>query len=246
MYGTKDHSSTGTPYTYTTKKLDTTDSIGYLYGHSVNYSNGTYTLTNTMAVTASNYNTPTAFNNNHYTCFSTTGACSTVYYVYYGSGATHYYISITGIDPGSSELIDVIKDNMLSNNDKDSTAKTNIDNWFRTNLTNLDTDGETIINGKKDYRSYLEDTIYCNDRTTSVASGWNIDGDMNKYLYFSGYTRVWTNHKPSLTCSRQIDKFTVSPTLGNGKLKYPVGLISTDEAMYAGGRGGTANNAYYL
>ena len=69
---------------------------------------------------------------------------------------------------------------------------------------------------------------------------------MSKDLYFSPYTRTRTNYTPSLICSRALDKFTVSSTKGNGALTYPVGLISSDEVMYAGGVSNTSNNRYYL
>ena len=35
-------------------------------------------------------------------------------------------------------------------------------------------------------------------------------------------------------------------TTGNGKLTYPIGLITSDEIVMAGVKPGTANNTYYL
>ena len=52
--------------------------------------------------------------------------------------------------------------------------------------------------------------------------------------------------QPSLSCSQDSDKFTVSPEKGNGKLTYPVGLITVDEAAFAGGVYLSANPEYYL
>ena len=49
-----------------------------------------------------------------------------------------------------------------------------------------------------------------------------------KIFNFSGYNRV-NNYTPTLNCSRDIDKFTVSNSIGNGKLTYPVGLLTVDE-----------------
>ena len=54
------------------------------------------------------------------------------------------------------------------------------------------------------------------------------------------------NYTPTLTCSRDIDKFTVSNSIGNGKLTYPVGLLTADEVMYAGGRNISSNLTFYL
>ena len=41
--------------------------------------------------------------------------------------------------------------------------------------------------------------------------------------------------------------FTVSgSSKGNHKLTYPIGLITSDEVVLAGGFGGSSNNSYYL
>ena len=49
-----------------------------------------------------------------------------------------------------------------------------------------------------------------------------------------------------LTCPQKNDAFTVNDTSnGNGALTYPVGLLSTDEIVLAGGWDGS-NNSYYL
>ena len=49
-----------------------------------------------------------------------------------------------------------------------------------------------------------------------------------------------------LTCPQKNDAFTVSDTTnGNGALMYPVGLLSTDEIVLAGGWYDT-NSGYYL
>ncbi len=228
MYGTKDGTSTGTPYMNENKKLSASNA-GYKFGKSVTYSGGTYTLTEIMEVTASNYNQPTSYNNNHYTCFSSSDTCTTVYYVYKIDGSRYYYISISGVNPNGRELIDVVKTSMFRN-DRDSTIKIEIDNWYRDNMTS--------------YTSKIEDTVYCNDRTIAEEAGWNPTGSMTDTLAFNGIIKVFNTQKPSLVCERANDKFTVSASLGNGKLKYPVGLLTTDELMLAGG--GTAYNNCYL
>ena len=49
-----------------------------------------------------------------------------------------------------------------------------------------------------------------------------------------------------LTCPQQNDAFTVNDTSkGNGALTYPVGLLSTDEIVLAGGWN-DSNSGYYL
>ena len=95
------------------------------------------------------------------------------------------------------------------------------------------------------YRKIINRSIYTTDETYGLW-GWNPDGgSMSKSLYFSGSNRM-ENHSPSLTCSRDIDKFIISNSIGNGKLTYPVGLLTADEVMYAGGRNISSNSTFYL
>ena len=50
-----------------------------------------------------------------------------------------------------------------------------------------------------------------------------------------------------MTCSQKNDAFTVDDTSkGNGALTYPVGLITVDEVLAGGEKGGTSNSSYYL
>ena len=50
---------------------------------------------------------------------------------------------------------------------------------------------------------------------------------------------------PTLNCSLN-DSFNVEGINGNGKLKYPIGLITADEVNMAGGITDSANTLYYL
>ena len=52
--------------------------------------------------------------------------------------------------------------------------------------------------------------------------------------------------KPLLKCSQLQDKFTVSTNNGNGNLTYPIGLLTIDEARYAGISFGSVNTENYL
>ena len=109
-----------------------------------------------------------------------------------------------------------------------SSIKTTVDNWYVSNLNS--------------YSGYISKTaIYCNDRT--VGSGtWSATGSAFDY---AADTRLWTNKAPTFVCSNSSDRFTASTTTGNGKLTYPIGLITMDEVYYAGGY--TANNtSYYI
>ena len=52
------------------------------------------------------------------------------------------------------------------------------------------------------------------------------------------------NGTPTLKCTNNNDKFTKSTTIGNGKLTKMIGLITSDEVIYAGGT--SINEEYYL
>ena len=204
----------------------------YVFGNNVTYSGGTYTLTSTMTSTgtwSTDYNT---LNNNHYTCFTTGNTCTNVYYVYYtNNNIGAYYITLTNGNKISDAIDDMFNGSNV--NATDSNAKTKIDSWYGTNLSS--------------YTNYIEDTIYCNDRSISQLNGWNPNGgDTTKYLFFNADTRSSIDYTPSLMCSRTLDRFTVSSSKGNGVLTYPVGLITNDELMYAGAKYYTDNTTFYL
>ena len=225
----------GTPYTYSTKSMSSVTDT-YYYGKDVTYSNGTYTLTNTITSNSwsSIYNTSAGIYNHHYSCLSTGNTCSSVYYIYFTNSRIAYYITLK-----DGKKVDDALSEMLDNNTNNSAIKTVIDNWYSTNMTN--------------YTNKLEDTAWCNDRSIGTKNGWDPNGGVtsgnwtNYALLFSVYNRVYSTHSPSLTCSRNIDKFTTSTSNGNGKLDYPVGLLTADEIMLAGADGSfTANDSYYL
>ena len=96
-------------------------------------------------------------------------------------------------------------------NTTDSTIKTTIDNWYKDNLNT-------------NYGKYLSTTaVYCNDRSTSDNTN------------FGARTRLETNKTPSYDCAATEDKFTVDTSTGNGKLTYPIALMTADEVSFAGG-----------
>jgi len=110
-----------------------------------------------------------------------------------------------------------------------SPIKTTVDNWYVSNLNS--------------YSGYISKTaIYCNDRTVGSGS-WSATGST---FYYGAYTRLVTNKTPTFACSNANDKFTASTSTGNGKLTYPIGLITADEISYAGGLLATNNSNYYI
>ena len=58
---------------------------------------------------------------------------------------------------------------------------------------------------------------------------------------------IWNNPvSPDYKCPVVSDKFTTTTAKGNGKLSYPVGLITADEITFAGLPAGKTNNSFYL
>ena len=204
----------------------------YVFGNDVTYSNGTYTLIDTMTSTgtwSSDYKT---LNNNHYTCFSSGTTCTSVYYIYYTSSSRAFYMELT-----SGKKVEDALDDMLNRSDvntNNSTIKNQIDNWYNANLSS--------------YTNYIEDSIYCNDRSISNLLGWNPNGG-NLYgnstsLDYGAKERMTSIYTPTVQCINPLDKYTISTTKGNGALTYPVGLITVDEVVYAGSRINAGNSSY--
>ena len=103
-------------------------------------------------------------------------------------------------------------------NTNNSTIKTVIDNWYKSNLE------------AKGYTKYLSTTaVYCNDRSITEGT-YNIDSSFNYVVR----TRLKTNKTPSYDCATTEDKFTVDKSTGNGKLTYPIALMTADEVVFAG------------
>lgn len=116
-------------------------------------------------------------------------------------------------------------------NTSSSTMKTYLENWYTSNLQNYD--------------SYIDkDAIFWQDRTLNTTNN-----------VYAGWTRV-VNNSPSLVATNVNDMFSVTTSKGNGKLTKPIGLITADEIVLAGGTmtGATAsaygtyyeNRAYYI
>ena len=103
-------------------------------------------------------------------------------------------------------------------NANDSTIKAYIDKWYANNMTS--------------YTKYLSKTaVYCNDRKVGSRT-YSAEGSSFEY---AAYTRLFTNKTPTYDCTNNNDKFTVDASTGNGKLIYPIALMTADEIAYAGG-----------
>ena len=124
-------------------------------------------------------------------------------------------------------------------NINDSTIKKYIDIWYENNIKNTK------------FEQYLADNIFCNDRSVSkgIPDGYNNGGIRNDNTAYRWYYGPWDNNynnSVKILCHEKNDAFTVNDTVkGNGSLKYNVSLISTDEAVLAGGWN-SLNETYFL
>ncbi len=114
-------------------------------------------------------------------------------------------------------------------NTNDSTIKTAVDSWYKTNIAD------------KGYSSYISTSVgFCGDR--SLATSASGDGiQTNKDSHFGALGRHY-NYLAQFTCPNTgRDMYTVSKSDGetrtvdgNQALTYPVGLITYDELVFAG------------
>ena len=84
---------------------------------------------------------------------------------------------------------------------------------------------------------------FCGDRTPTSGTGLG-----TTYTEYGPYERLYGNSSgvPTFECENESDLYTTSGSEdGNGALTYPIGLISMDEAWYAGGYS-LDNTSYYL
>ncbi len=207
---------------YTEKRVNYDSSI--YYGNGFTYENGVYKLTSPMQ----GYD-----GTHHYSCNSTNSedTCATIRYYYYNNNPVNYSSNISGyyIELSNGKSIEEAFEEMMSNVG-DSYVKNRIDTWYESNISS--------------YRNRLEDTIYCNDRSIESYGGWDPNGgSAHDFLYFTEYKRKYVK----MDCAKK-DSFTVYKTNGNQMLKYPIAMISIDEARLVGGSGWDSkyflNNGY--
>ena len=109
-----------------------------------------------------------------------------------------------------------------------STIKGVLDNWYTNNIAN------------KGFGDYVDGNAgFCGDRRTSSGTGTG-----TSRTDYQPYTRI-NSSSPSLTCQTEDIYTTSGSSTGNKALTQPIGLISADEAMFAGiPRSGTNTNTY--
>ena len=181
----------------------------YKYAKGFTWDGNKYILdSNSVTFFEWNDENKASINNAHYTCWNATGECTTVSYIYYISGTTPYHIDITEGKNVETALNEMLYDDNV--NTTNSTIKSGVDAWYKHYLL-------------EDYDDYIEDTIFCNDRSVRSLGGWNLDGgSTTAILQFKEY-KVTTD----LSCANDTDKFSISNN--NAKLTYKVGLMSSSE-----------------
>ena len=157
-----------------------------------------------------------------YTCASTSySGCTTIYYVESEDTITTANvktISRTGTTYEETHA-----------NITNSTIKGRVDTWYEEHILGTE------------YEQYIADTLFCNDRSFgSSNSGTGTGASYTQYRWNSSSNGI------RLTCPNQNDRFTVDDEItGNGDLSYPIGLVTTDEVVLAGGYY-SFSSGYYL
>ena len=186
------------------------DSSGYTYkpnnyfGSSVTWDGTNYTLVDSIGIENYNYST---MNTHHYMCVSPgLKTCSTVAYIYFYISSYYYIVLRDGVVNVSEAM-----ENMFAKNTKSSLIKNGIEAWYKKYLYN-------------DYDQYLEDTIFCNDRSITDLAGWNDSGaDISDFLTFKANNLTTSD----LSCANITDQFSVSND--KAPLTYKIGLMTSPE-----------------
>ena len=179
----------------------------------------TYNIHSNVNITSWSSNLDGDLQNHHYSCLSTSNKCGVdkpvAFMFYYDekNDRVNYLELKNGI------TLDEAMEKMVANKNN-SGVKEKIDSWYKTDLYK--------------YEDYLENTPYCNDRNILDKAGFDPESSITiQYLTFKGQDRVY-NHTPTLECDTN-NSFTVKgSSIGNEALDYPIGLLTADEAIYAG------------
>ena len=210
----------------------------FTFSNDVTYANGVHTLSGDKVTGYPTGDVQTAAEaNHHYFCLDGSESCTNVaYLVEFNTDSPESYATISYLLLTDTADIETAKEDMFANV-HDSNAKMIIDNWFEEYFA--------------DKISVFEDTQFCNDRNFFVGSYTSKDSQMNLYTaydyqsfpnygtsFFVGaktYEEFMPDdYRPNVNCDNVRDSFTVSSSIGNGKLTYPVGMATSTERLLAG------------
>ena len=188
--------------------IDTTNT--YSYSESVSYDGTTYTLTGDIKTFWDIYDSTNQsyLQTRRYTCLGNGTSCTTVGYVYYLDTFLHY-VQLSNVENVETAINTMLYANNV--NTKNSNVKAGIDAWYENYLSLYD--------------SYIEDTIFCNDRTIKSLGGWDsASGSLKNLLKFQEF--IYVDSK-DLSCDRATDQFSTLNPLA--QLTFKVGLVSSPE-----------------
>ena len=183
----------------------------HYYGTGVTWDGTNYTLANPIDI--ENYNNSTNLSTHHYMCVDNgLKTCAVVIFIYHYDGSRYYFTTLRN----GVLTIDKALENMFTKNTNNSIIKNGIDAWYKHYLYN-------------DYNQYIEDTIFCNNRSIQAKNGWDDNDNLsNPRLQFNENTI-----KNDLSCTNITDQFSISNNYA--QLTYKIGLMSVSEAniMYS-------------
>jgi hypothetical protein len=210
-------------------------SVNIKFSSSFHYENGMYILDDTDSVYMRGTVSSTEISNidtHRYTCWNNSGQCEKISSIYRTNGSTTnltglLYIEITG----GLTVEEAVNKMLFSNtvNQKDSTIKKAIDVWYKQNILKDEKNG-----------NYVEYVTYCNDRRIDDAFFENsiVGRGSSASLDFLA------NHQlNSLKCENITDSFSINNNVAD--LQYPVGLLTSEEAVIMGSSFRNAGNVYY-
>ena len=117
---------------------------------------------------------------------------------------------------------------------KSSSIKEKIDSWYNEHL-------------KQNYNKYISDINFCNDKSLLNEEFFD-DGSGMQYSIktYNSFDRLKTKKIPSFICQNKEDRYTVNSKEGNNFLEVPIGLLTADEAYFAGAHENSSSNIHYL
>ncbi len=175
--------------------------------------------------------TSNTMNEQHlYSCGNKSTSCEKVRFYYRvekNAGYVHaWYIYLAdGQTPRDALIAQFTAEDV---NQVSSTRKTQLEDWFANNLSG--------------FNDYLEDNVYCSDRTLRITNTvWDENAPEGS---LSNTFRLGTfdESKPSLECQNETDKFTTNNP--KAKTNYRVGLLTNNEVALAQDRSTEEKNNY--
>ena len=178
----------------------------FQYAEDVIYENGTYHLTGDIITMWDLYdsNNHSNLTSHRYTCMTTGDTCTKVKFITLFSCFYYAYVELHDVDNIEDALYNMVDDENL--NQIDSSVKVVVEDWYKRKLL--------------PYSSYIEDTIFCNNRRIDDYGLFTIRSNMSLSSASSDYFRF--HDADSLKCDREIDSFSISNS--KALLNYPVGL----------------------